>query len=232
MVAPPVRACALPSIYSTRRAPDARRVVTTPRYPSAAAPPSTTSRPHLSIAPTRPKKPPHTPAHRLTRQSLRLESPRAALALPLVNVGPHPRCQQHDRATMDMGIDITRRNKKPRPLSEPEKDKLDEFVESIHYSARCVRFPLPAAPAVAASPRISPASKRRRVLTGASCRYSDSEYEYRHVQLPKQMLKVIPKEYFDGSRGTLKLLWEEEWRALGITQVRLSRAHWTSPHKG
>jgi cyclin-dependent kinase regulatory subunit CKS1 len=34
------------------------------------------------------------------------------------------------------------------------------------------------------------------------------------------MLKAIPKEYFDGSRGTLKLLWEEEWRALGITQVR------------
>jgi hypothetical protein len=50
-------------------------------------------------------------------------------------------------------------------------------------------------------------------------RYSDDEYEYRHVQLPKQMLKVIPKDYFD-SRGTLKLLWEEEWRALGITQVR------------
>lgn len=38
------------------------------------------------------------------------------------------------------------------------------------------------------------------------------------MQLPKQMLKVIPKEYFDGGRGTLKLLWEEEWRALGITQ--------------
>lgn len=33
------------------------------------------------------------------------------------------------------------------------------------------------------------------------------------------MLKAIPKEYFDGSRGTLKLLWEDEWRALGITQV-------------
>ena len=33
------------------------------------------------------------------------------------------------------------------------------------------------------------------------------------------MLKVIPKDYHD-SRGTLKLLWEEEWRALGITQVR------------
>lgn len=50
-------------------------------------------------------------------------------------------------------------------------------------------------------------------------RYSDNEYEYRHVQLPKNMLKAIPKEYFDPSKGTLKLLWEEEWRGLGITQV-------------
>lgn len=50
-------------------------------------------------------------------------------------------------------------------------------------------------------------------------RYNDDNFEYRHVQLPKQMLKKIPKEYFDGSRGTLKLLWEEEWRGLGITQV-------------
>lgn len=33
------------------------------------------------------------------------------------------------------------------------------------------------------------------------------------------MLKKIPKDYFDGSRGTLKLLWEDEWRGLGITQV-------------
>lgn len=33
------------------------------------------------------------------------------------------------------------------------------------------------------------------------------------------MLKAIPKEYFDPSKGTLKLLWEEEWRGLGITQV-------------
>ena len=49
--------------------------------------------------------------------------------------------------------------------------------------------------------------------------YSDSEYEYRHVQLPKSMLKAIPKEYHDEKNGTLKLLWEEEWRALGITQV-------------
>lgn len=51
-------------------------------------------------------------------------------------------------------------------------------------------------------------------------RYSDDNNEYRHVQLPKQMLKVIPKDYFDGQRGTLKLMWEDEWRGLGITQVR------------
>jgi cyclin-dependent kinase regulatory subunit CKS1 len=55
--------------------------------------------------------------------------------------------------------------------------------------------------------------------TDSGIRYSDDAYEYRHVQLPKQMLKAIPKDYFDGARGTLKLLWEEEWRALGITQV-------------
>ena len=53
----------------------------------------------------------------------------------------------------------------------------------------------------------------------ALARYNDDQFEYRHVQLPKQMLKAIPKDYFDGSRGTLKLLWEDEWRGLGITQV-------------
>jgi hypothetical protein len=58
-------------------------------------------------------------------------------------------------------------------------------------------------------------------------RYSDDEYEYRHVQLPKQMLKVIPKDYFD-ARGTLRLLWEEEWRALGITQVWICADPWWS----
>ena len=34
------------------------------------------------------------------------------------------------------------------------------------------------------------------------------------------MLKVIPSDYHDKSKGTLKLLWEDEWRAMGITQVR------------
>ena len=33
------------------------------------------------------------------------------------------------------------------------------------------------------------------------------------------MVKKIPKDFFDPSKGTLKLLWEEEWRGLGITQV-------------
>ncbi|KAI9835724.1 MAG: transcription factor [Sarea resinae] len=81
-------------------------------------------------------------------------------------------------------MDYNRRNKKPRLLSEPERERLEEYADAIHYSAR----------------------------------YSDSENEYRHVQLPKDMLKKIPKDYFDPSKGTLKLLWEEEWRGLGITQ--------------
>ncbi|KAI1613768.1 putative cell cycle regulatory protein Cks/Suc1 [Exophiala viscosa] len=85
---------------------------------------------------------------------------------------------------MTDGVDMSRRNKKPRLLHENERARLEEFIDSIGYSAR----------------------------------YSDSEYEYRHVQLPKAMLKVIPRDYFDDSKGTLKLLWEEEWRGLGITQ--------------
>ena len=39
------------------------------------------------------------------------------------------------------------------------------------------------------------------------------------MQLPKAMLKAIPSEYHDKSKGTLKLLWEDEWRGMGITQV-------------
>ncbi|RPB27175.1 CKS-domain-containing protein [Terfezia boudieri ATCC MYA-4762] len=51
-----------------------------------------------------------------------------------------------------------------------------------------------------------------------SDRYSDNHYEYRHVMLPKGMLKAIPKDFFDPKTGTLKILHEEEWRGLGITQ--------------
>lgn len=86
--------------------------------------------------------------------------------------------------TTNDDIDMSRRNKKPRMLQDGERARLEEYIDSIGYSAR----------------------------------YSDSEYEYRHVQLPKAMLKAIPRDYFDSSKGTLKLLWEEEWRGLGITQ--------------
>ncbi|KIO28732.1 hypothetical protein M407DRAFT_242925 [Tulasnella calospora MUT 4182] len=52
-----------------------------------------------------------------------------------------------------------------------------------------------------------------------SDRYSDDFYEYRHVILPKPMLKLLPKSYFeqDGS-GVLRILAEDEWRGIGITQ--------------
>ncbi|KAH9945849.1 cyclin-dependent kinase regulatory subunit [Epithele typhae] len=50
-------------------------------------------------------------------------------------------------------------------------------------------------------------------------RYSDDEYEYRHVVLPKPLFKMIPKNLFDpDNTGTLRLLSEEEWRSIGITQ--------------
>ena len=37
-----------------------------------------------------------------------------------------------------MDIDPTRRNKKPRLLLESERERLDEFIDSIHYSARYI----------------------------------------------------------------------------------------------
>ncbi|ORX39380.1 regulatory subunit of cyclin-dependent kinase [Kockovaella imperatae] len=52
-----------------------------------------------------------------------------------------------------------------------------------------------------------------------SDRYSDDNFEYRHVILPKQMLKLIPKSYFaPDDSGLLRILEENEWRGIGITQ--------------
>jgi len=55
-----------------------------------------------------------------------------------------------------------------------------------------------------------------------SDRYSDDQYDYRHVILQKNMLKLIYKVYkayfADDDSGCLRLLSEEEWRSLGITQ--------------
>jgi hypothetical protein len=39
-------------------------------------------------------------------------------------------------------VDYSRRNKVPRPISENEKAKLEEFIDSIHYSARSVMLNL------------------------------------------------------------------------------------------
>lgn len=39
-----------------------------------------------------------------------------------------------------------------------------------------------------------------------------------HVMLPKAMLKVIPSDYFNSETGTLRILLEDEWRGIGITQ--------------
>ncbi|KAF8275177.1 regulatory subunit of cyclin-dependent kinase, partial [Lactarius quietus] len=52
-----------------------------------------------------------------------------------------------------------------------------------------------------------------------SDRYTDDEFEYRHVILPKPLFKMIPKTYFNSDDpGVLRLLSEAEWRGIGITQ--------------
>ncbi len=40
---------------------------------------------------------------------------------------------------MPMDIDTSRRNKRPRPLSDEERARLEEFIDSIHYSSRYVK---------------------------------------------------------------------------------------------
>lgn len=41
----------------------------------------------------------------------------------------------------------------------------------------------------------------------------------RHVILPKPLLKLIPKDYFDPEEpGVLRILSDTEWRGIGITQ--------------
>lgn len=42
-----------------------------------------------------------------------------------------------------------------------------------------------------------------------SRRYSDDRHEYRHVILPKELVKYVPKD---------RLMDVEEWRALGVQQ--------------
>ncbi|XP_044265558.1 cyclin-dependent kinases regulatory subunit [Tribolium madens] len=44
-----------------------------------------------------------------------------------------------------------------------------------------------------------------------SDKYYDEEYEYRHVVLPKEMVKMVPKTH---------LMSEEEWRGIGVQQSK------------
>ncbi|EEB05425.1 cyclin-dependent protein kinase regulatory subunit Suc1 [Schizosaccharomyces japonicus yFS275] len=87
-------------------------------------------------------------------------------------------------------------------------------------------------------PRLLTASERARLeefidQIHYSPRYADDEFEYRHVMLPKAMLKVIPRDYFNPETGTLRILKEEEWRGLGITQSlgwEMYEVHVPEPH--
>lgn len=40
-------------------------------------------------------------------------------------------------------------------------------------------------------------------------KYADEQYEYRHVMLPKEIAKLVPKTH---------LMSETEWRSLGVQQ--------------
>ena len=44
-----------------------------------------------------------------------------------------------------------------------------------------------------------------------SDKYSDDEFEYRHVMLPKELSKLVPKDH---------LMTEAEWRSIGVQQSR------------
>lgn len=49
--------------------------------------------------------------------------------------------------------------------------------------------------------------------------YEDDQFQYRHVILPKPLLRMLPKTYFNSDdSGTLRLLTEQEWRGMGVTQ--------------
>ncbi|KAJ7572039.1 regulatory subunit of cyclin-dependent kinase [Mycena floridula] len=48
--------------------------------------------------------------------------------------------------------------------------------------------------------------------------YTDDTYVYRHVTLPKQLLKIVPQDYWNQATGALRLLSEEECRLIGVMQ--------------
>ena len=57
-----------------------------------------------------------------------------------------------------------------------------------------------------------------------SDKYYDDEFEYRHVMLPKEIAKLVPKAH---------LMTETEWRKLGVQQSQgwsHYMAHGPEPH--
>ena len=44
-----------------------------------------------------------------------------------------------------------------------------------------------------------------------SNKYEDEDYEYRHVSIPKSLVMHVPRN---------RLMYENEWRKLGVTQSR------------
>lgn len=88
---------------------------------------------------------------------------------------------------------------------KPDEAKINEYIE--RFVTTHPFWPLPS-DIGATFPRIH-----------YSDRYSDDQYEYRHVILPKPLFKLIPKSYFSNDdSGTLRLLADHEWRGIGIQQ--------------
>lgn len=57
--------------------------------------------------------------------------------VPRLATSPIPSAKMSSPA-YDMGIDTSRRNAKPRALTDNERARLEEFLEAIHYSNRYV----------------------------------------------------------------------------------------------
>lgn len=118
-------------------------------------------------------------------------------------------------------MDSRHSNRHPRPLTKTERARLDEFTDMIHYSDRLVSpYNQQEARAMLT---VTAVTQTTHMNTGsASPKHSlyatITDGISSHVMLPKAMLKQIPKDYFDTETGTLKILHEEEWRSLGITQ--------------
>jgi cyclin-dependent kinase regulatory subunit CKS1 len=98
-----------------------------------------------------------------------------------------------------------RKTTRPRVLTDAERAAIEPFLEKVHYSPRydgifCADI----------DTRMMSLNTGKAILIRL----------IRHVTLPKDTLKVIPKDYFDPETGALRLLQEAEWRSLGITQVR------------